>query len=224
MKAAVDALHATGSGIASNVVAAAINTALLPVKGTVDTAINLALPFVGLGGAGVNQLADASVLGSTTINIPTTVASPTSLAQNLDARFVGTVVKADAIDVSLINTANGVSDIYYAGNTAVVAPPVVSSTTGTSATGYTVTGTATAGDTITIKNAGGTTIASGPATGGNFSINIPQGAATGNENLTATASNGGTDSTPTAFTTPADAVVAPPVVTNTTGLLQQAIR
>ncbi|WP_348919942.1 Ig-like domain-containing protein [Enterococcus rotai] len=218
LKAAVDALHATGSGIGSNVVAAAINAALLPVKGTVDTAINVALPLVGIGGAGVNQLADASVLGSTTINIPTTVISPTSLAQNLDARFVGTVVKADAIDVSLISTANGVSDIYYAGNAVVVTPPVVTSTTGTSATGYTVTGTATAGDTVTIKNAGGTTIASGPATGGNFSINIPQGSAGASEALTATASNGGNESTPTAFTTPADAVVvAPPVVTSTTG-------
>ncbi|EOH98573.1 hypothetical protein UAW_01169 [Enterococcus haemoperoxidus ATCC BAA-382] len=218
LKAAVDALNATGSGIASNIVAAAINTALLPVKGTVDTAINLALPLVDLGGAGVNQLADASVLGSTTINIPTTIVSPTNLSQNLDARFVGTVVKADAIDVSLINTANGVSDIYYAGSAVIVAPPVVTNTTGTSATGYTVFGTATAGDTITIKNASGTTIASGPATGGNFEISIPQGSATANEALTATASNGGIDSTPTAFTTPADAVVvAPPVVTNTTG-------
>ncbi|WP_338030844.1 Ig-like domain-containing protein [Enterococcus crotali] len=218
LKAAVDALQASGSGITSNVVAAAINAALLPVKGTVDTAINLALPLVGIGGAGVNQLADASVLGSTTINIPTTVVSPTSLTQNLDARFVGTVIKSDVIDISLINTANGVSDIYYAGNAAIVAPPVVTNTTGTSTTGYTVFGTATAGDTITIKNASGTTIASGPATGGNFEISIPQGSATASEVLTATASNGGNESTPTFFTTPADAVtVAPPVVTNTTG-------
>ncbi|MEI5988552.1 hypothetical protein A5881_000039 [Enterococcus termitis] len=218
LKAAVDALQASGSGITSNVVAAAINAALLPVKGTVDTAINLALPLVGIGGAGVNQLADASVLGSTTINIPTTVVSPTSLTQNLDARFVGTVIKSDVIDISLINTANGVSDIYYAGNAVIVAPPVVTNTTGTSTTGYTVFGTATAGDTITIKNASGTTIASGPATGGNFEISIPQGSATANEVLTATASNGGNESTPTSFTTPADAVtVAPPVVTNTTG-------
>ncbi|WP_245791414.1 adhesive domain-containing protein, partial [Enterococcus silesiacus] len=207
LKAAVDALQASGSGITSNVVAAAINAALLPVKGTVDTAINLALPLVGIGGAGVNQLADASVLGATTINIPTTVVSPTSLTQNLDARFVGTVIKADAIDISLINTANGISDIYYAGNAVVVAPPVVTNTTGSSTTGYTVFGTATAGDTITIKNASGTTIASGPATGGNFEISIPQGSATANEALTATASNGGNDSTPTSFTTPADAVI-----------------
>ncbi|WP_249024126.1 adhesive domain-containing protein, partial [Enterococcus caccae] len=219
LKAAVDALNATGSGIASNIVAAAINAALLPVKGAVDTAIDVALPLVDVGGAGINQLADASVLGSTTITIPTTVTSPTSLAQNLDARFVGTVIKADAIDVSLITTADGVSDIYYAGTTAVVAPPVVTNTTGTSATGYTVTGTATAGNTVEIRNAGGTVIGTGTADGsGNFTISIPQGQATASEPLTAVAKSGSDESTPTSFTTPADGVViAPPVVTNTTG-------
>ena len=218
LKAAVSALSATGSGIGSNAVVGLINAALFPVKGTVNAAIDIALPFVGLGGAGVNQLADASVLGATTINIPTSIVSPETLAQNLDAKFVGTVVKTDNIDVSILNTANGVSNVYYAKTAAIVAPPAVTNTTGTSLTGYTVTGTATAGDTVTIKNAAGTTIASGNATGGNFSITIPQGAATANEALTATASNGGNDSTPTPFTTPADpTVVAPPVVTNTTG-------
>lgn len=158
------------------------------------------------------------MLGGTTSNIPTTVISPTSLAQNLDARFVGTVVKADAIDVSLISTANGVSDINYAGNAVVVAPPVVTNTTRTSAAGYTVTGTATAGDTVMIKNAGGTKIELGPATGRNFSINIPQGSAGASEELTATASNDGVDSTPTTFTTPADPVViTAPVVKGVTG-------
>ncbi|GGC81341.1 adhesive domain-containing protein [Enterococcus wangshanyuanii] len=219
LKAAVAALNATGSGIASNIVATAINTALLPVKGTVNTAIDLALPLVGLGGEGVNQLADASVLGGTDINIPTTVLSPQGLTQNLDARFVGTVVKADLIDVALIKTANGVSDIYYAGTAAAVAPPVVTNTTGTSATGYTVTGTATAGNSIAIRNAGGTTIGTGIVDGtGNFTVTIPQGAATANESLNAIAIDGTDESTPTAFTTPADAVVvAPPVVTSTTG-------
>ncbi|MCA5012818.1 MULTISPECIES: Ig-like domain-containing protein [unclassified Enterococcus] len=219
LKAAVDALNATGSGIASNVVAAGINAALLPVKGTVDTAINAALPLVAIGGSGVNELADASVLGGTTINIPTTVLSPQNLTQDLDAKFVGTVIKADAIDVSLIKTANGVSDIYYAGTAAAVAPPVVTNTTGTSTTGYTVTGTATAGNSIAIRNAGGTTIGTGLVDGsGNFTVTIPQGAATANESLNAIAIDGTDESTPTAFTTPADAVVvAPPVVTSTTG-------
>ncbi|OJG68870.1 hypothetical protein RV09_GL000269 [Enterococcus moraviensis] len=216
LKTAIDQLNATGSNI---ILVPVVNTALAAAKVPIDAALNLAIPLVGVGGAGINQLADASLLGSTTVNIPTTVVSPTSLSQNLDARFVGTVVKTDVIDVSLISTANGVSDIYYAGTAAVVAPPVVTNTTGTSATGYTVTGTATAGDTVTIKNAGGTTIASGPATGGNFTITIPQGAAVENEQLQAIASNNGVDSTPTSFATPADpaSAVTPPVVTNTTG-------
>ena len=216
LKTAIDQLNATGSNI---ILVPVVNTALAAAKVPIDAALNLAIPLVGVGGAGINQLADASLLGSTTVNIPTTVVSPTSLSQNLDARFVGTVVKTDVIDVSLISTANGVSDIYYAGTAAVVAPPVVTNTTGTSATGYTVTGTATAGDTVAIKNAGGTTIASGPATGGNFTITIPQGAAVENEQLQAIASNNGVDSTPTSFATPADpeSAVTPPVVTNTTG-------
>ncbi|WP_249024127.1 Ig-like domain-containing protein, partial [Enterococcus caccae] len=101
----------------------------------------------------------------------------------------------------------------------VIAPPVVTNTTGTSTTGYTVTGTATAGNTVEIRNTSGTVIGTGTADGsGNFSISIPQGQATANESLNAVAKSGSDESTPTAFTTPADPiVVAPPVVTNTTG-------
>ena len=221
LKAAVDALNATGSGIGSNVVAAAINTALLPVKGTVDTAINLALPLVGIGGAGINQLADASGLGSTTINIPTTVISPTSLAQNLDARFVGTVVKADAIDVSLISTANGVSDIYYARNAVVVAPPVVTSTTGTSATGYTVTGTATAGDTVSLRNLAGTELGTGVVdSNAGFSIELDAQEVEPLQQLNAVAIDDALNSSlPTLFTIPADpsANIKAPTISNVTG-------
>lgn len=221
LKAAVDALNATGSGIGSNVVAAAINTTLLPVKGTVETAINLALPLVGIGGAGVNQLADASVLGGTSINIPTTVISPTSLAQNLDARFVGTVVKADAIDVSLISTANGVSDIYYARNAVVVAPPVVTSTTGTSATGYTVTGTATAGDTVSLRNLAGTELGTGVVdSNAGFSIELDAQEVEPLQQLNAVAIDDALNSSlPTLFTIPADpsANIKAPTISNVTG-------
>jgi hypothetical protein len=221
LKAAVDELQATGSGIASNVVATAINAALLPVKGTVDTAINVALPLVNVGGSGVNQLADASVLGSTTVSIPTTITSPTNLSQNLDARFVGTVVKADAIDVSLISTANGVSNVYYAPGTAsTVAQPVVTSTTGNSNSGYTVVGTATAGNTVEIRNAAGTTIGTAVAnSSGDFTITIPQGQASANESLNAVAIDGENESAPTSFTTPADSTttVTAPTVDSVTG-------
>ncbi|MTD38906.1 LPXTG cell wall anchor domain-containing protein [Erwinia sp. CPCC 100877] len=221
LKAAVDALQATGSGIASNVVATAINAALLPVKGTVDTAINLAIPLVNVGGSGVNQLIDATVLGSTSVSIPTTITSPTNLSQNLDARFVGTVVKADAIDVSLISTANGVSNVYYAPEAvSTVAQPVVTSTTGSSNTGYTVSGTATAGNTVEIRNTAGTTIGTGVANGsGDFTITIPQGQAAANESLNAVAIEGENESAPTSFTTPADSTtnVTAPTVDTVTG-------
>ncbi|WP_249024030.1 adhesive domain-containing protein, partial [Enterococcus quebecensis] len=220
LKSAVDALHATGIGLTGPASALIINTALAPVKLAVDTAIDVALPLVQAGGTGFNQLLDASVLGSTTIDIPTTVVSPTNLSQNLDAKFVGTVVQTDTIDVNLLNTANGVSDIYYAGTAVVVPAPIVTNTTGTSTTGYTVTGTATAGDTVNILNAGGTVIGTATADGsGNFSATIPQGQATASEALTAVAVDGsGNQSTPTPFTTPADpTAVAAPVVTNTTG-------
>ncbi|WP_242596339.1 Ig-like domain-containing protein [Enterococcus ureasiticus] len=101
----------------------------------------------------------------------------------------------------------------------VVAPPVVTNTTGTSATGYTITGTATAGNTVDIRNVGGTVIGTGTVDGtGNFTITIPQGQATASESLTAIAKSGTDESTPTSFNTPADPiVVASPVVTSTTG-------
>ncbi|MBO0441340.1 Ig-like domain-containing protein, partial [Candidatus Enterococcus ikei] len=101
----------------------------------------------------------------------------------------------------------------------VIAPPVVTDTTGTSATGYTVTGTATAGNTVEIRNAGGTVIGTGTADGsGNFSIPISQGQATASESLTAVAKSGVAESTPTPFTTPADPVlIAAPTVDSVTG-------
>jgi LPXTG-motif cell wall-anchored protein len=221
LKAAVDELQATGSGIASSAVAATINAALLPVKGTVDTAINVALPLVNIGGSGVNQLADASVLGSTTVSIPTTITSPTNLSQNLDARFVGTVVKTDAIDVSLISTANGVSNVYYApGTTSIVAQPIVTKITGNSSSGYTVIGTATAGNTVEIRNTAGTTIGTAVAdSNGDFTVTIPQGQASASEALNAVAIDGEDESAPTSFTTPADSTtsITAPIVDSVTG-------
>ena len=64
LNAAVQALEAKGTSIPSNLVAAAINAALLPVKGTVNVAVSGAL---AVGGSGVNELVDASLLGTTTV-------------------------------------------------------------------------------------------------------------------------------------------------------------
>ncbi|MGM0212373.1 cell wall surface anchor protein [Enterococcus sp. AZ112] len=221
LNAAVQALEAKGTSIPSNLVATAINAALLPVKGTVNVAVSGALPLLAVGGSGVNELVDASLLGATTVTLPTTVSTPQNLSNNLDARFVGTVVQTDLLDVNLLATANGVSNIYFAaGTTSEVTAPTVTGVTGNSTAGYEVKGTADANATVEIRNAGGAVIGTGTADGtGAFTVTIPAGEAGANETLTAVAKNAsGTESTPTTFQTPADeATVTAPTITGVTG-------
>ncbi|NSW11718.1 cell surface protein [Enterococcus faecalis] len=221
LNAAVQALEAKGTSIPSNLVAAAINAALLPVKGTVNVAVSGALPLLAVGGSGVNELVDASLLGTTTVTLPTTVSTPQNLSNNLDARFVGTVVQTDLLDVNLLATADGVSNIYFAaGTTSEVTAPTITGVTGNSTAGYEVKGTADANATVEIRNAGGTVIGTGTADGtGAFTVTIPAGEAGANETLTAVAKNAsGTESTPTTFQTPADeTTVTAPTVTGVTG-------
>ena len=221
LNAAVQALEAKGTSIPSNLVAAAINAALLPVKGTVNVAVSGALPLLAVGGSGVNELVDASLLGATTVTLPTTVSTPQNLSNNLDARFVGTVVQTDLLDVNLLATADGVSNIYFAaGTTSEVTAPTITGVTGNSTAGYEVKGTADANATVDIRNAGGTVIGTGTADGtGAFTVTIPVGEAGANETLTAVAKNAsGTESTPTTFQTPADeTTVTAPTITGVTG-------
>ncbi|MBE8750120.1 cell surface protein [Enterococcus faecalis] len=222
LNAAVQALEAKGTSIPSNLVAAAINAALLPVKGTVNVAVSGALPLLAVGGSGVNELVDASLLGTTTVTLPTTVSTPQNLSNNLDARFVGTVVQTDLLDVNLLATADGVSNIYFAaGTTSEVTAPTITGVTGNSTAGYEVKGTADANATVEIRNAGGAVIGTGSADGtGAFTVTIPAGEAGANETLTAVAKNAsGTESTPTTFQTPADpnTPVATPIVETVTG-------
>ncbi|EON3089883.1 Ig-like domain-containing protein [Enterococcus faecalis] len=221
LNAAVQALEAKGTSIPSNLVATAINAALLPVKGTVNVAVSGALPLLAVGGSGVNELVDASLLGATTVTLPTTVSTPQNLSNNLDARFVGTVVQTDLLDVNLLATADGVSNIYFAaGTTSEVTAPTVTGVTGNSTAGYEVKGTADANATVEIRNAGGAVIGTGTADGtGAFTVTIPAGEAGANETLTAVAKNAsGTESTPTTFQTPADeATVTAPTITGVTG-------
>ncbi|WP_347006567.1 Ig-like domain-containing protein [Enterococcus faecalis] len=221
LNAAVQALEAKGTSIPSNLVATAINTALLPVKGTVNVAVSGALPLLAVGGSGVNELVDASLLGATTVTLPTTVSTPQNLSNNLDARFVGTVVQTDLLDVNLLATADGVSNIYFAaGTTSEVTAPTVTGVTGNSTAGYEVKGTADANATVEIRNAGGAVIGTGTADGtGAFTVTVPAGEAGANETLTAVAKNAsGTESTPTTFQTPADeATVTAPTITGVTG-------
>ncbi|WP_270705592.1 Ig-like domain-containing protein [Enterococcus faecalis] len=221
LNAAVQALEAKGTSIPSNLVATAINAALLPVKGTVNVAVSGALPLLAVGGSGVNELVDASLLGATTVTLPTTVSTPQNLSNNLDARFVGTVVQTDLLDVNLLATADGVSNIYFAaGTTSEVTAPTVTGVTGNSTAGYEVKGTADANATVEIRNAGGTVIGTGTADGtGAFTVTIPAGEAGANETLTAVAKDAsGTESTPTTFQTPADeTTVTAPTITGVTG-------
>ncbi|EOI27776.1 hypothetical protein UE1_00030, partial [Enterococcus faecalis EnGen0251] len=191
LNAAVQALEAKGTSIPSNLVATAINAALLPVKGTVNVAVSGALPLLAVGGSGVNELVDASLLGATTVTLPTTVSTPQNLSNNLDARFVGTVVQTDLLDVNLLATADGVSNIYFAaGTTSEVTAPTVTGVTGNSTAGYEVKGTADANATVEIRNAGGAVIGTGTADGtGAFTVTIPAGEAGANETLTAVAKN-----------------------------------
>ena len=222
LNAAVQALEAKGTSIPSNLVAAAINAALLPVKGTVNVAVSGALPLLAVGGSGVNELVDASLLGTTTVTLPTTVSTPQNLSNNLDARFVGTVVQTDLLDVNLLATADGVSNIYFAaGTTSEVTAPTITGVTGNSTAGYEVKGTADVNATVEIRNAGGAVIGTGSADGtGAFTVTIPAGEAGANETLTAVAKNAsGTESTPTTFQTPADpnTPVATPIVETVTG-------
>ncbi|EMW5403798.1 cell surface protein [Enterococcus faecalis] len=221
LNAAVQSLEAKGTSIPSNLVATAINAALLPVKGTVNVAVSGALPLLAVGGSGVNELVDASLLGATTVTLPTTVSTPQNLSNNLDARFVGTVVQTDLLDVNLLATADGVSNIYFAaGTTSEVTAPTVTGVTGNSTAGYEVKGTADANATVEIRNAGGTVIGTGTVDGtGAFTVTIPAGEAGANETLTAVAKNAsGTESTPTTFQTPADeATVTAPTITGVTG-------
>ncbi len=221
LNAAVQALEAKGTSIPSNLVAAAINAALLPVKGTVNVAVSGALPLLAVGGSGVNELVDASLLGATTVTLPTTVSTPQNLSNNLDARFVGTVVQTDLLDVNLLAIADGVSNIYFAaGTTSEVTAPTITGVTGNSTAGYEVKGTADANATVEIRNAGGTVIGTGTADGtGAFTVTIPAGEAGANETLTAVAKNAsGTESTPTTFQTPADeTTVTAPTITGVTG-------
>ena len=221
LNAAVQALEAKGTSIPSNLVAAAINAALLPVKGTVNVAVSGALPLLAVGGSGVNELVDASLLGATTVTLPTTVSTPQNLSNNLDARFVGTVVQTDLLDVNLLATADGVSNIYFAaGTTSEVTAPTITGVTGNSTAGYEVKGTADANATVEIRNAGGTVIGTGTADGtGAFTVTIPAGEAGANETLTAVAKNAsGTESTPTTFQPLADeTTVTAPTITGVTG-------
>ncbi|MDT2527945.1 Ig-like domain-containing protein [Lactococcus petauri] len=206
--------------------AATLNTTLAPIKTALTVAIDGVLtPVLNDAGVLTQQLLDVSLLGSTTVNVPTTINIPTtSMTQGtVTSKFVGTIVQSDILDVSLFSGSDSSSNIYWNGLAVLPTPPVISTVTGNSQAGYVVKGTADPGNTVKIINpATGQEIGSGLAdSSGNYSITLPAGSVGANADINATATDtAGNVSAPTAGKTPADAdTTAPdaPVITGVTG-------
>ena len=215
LEIAINNLNATATGLSGSALAFSINATLKPLKAVATAAIDgLLTPLLGgIDPTGVvdtltQQLLTASVLGNTTVNIPTTIDIPATSTGVVDSKFVGTVVQTDSLDVDLLIKANGVSDVFWAGqdpDTTAPAAPVITSTTGNSTTGYTVTGTAEPNSTVNIYDASDAVVGTATTDGsGNFTATLP-GTVGANAPLTATATDAaGNESPETPFTTPAD--------------------
>ena len=101
-------------------------------------------PVLNDAGVLTQQLLDVSLLGSTTVNVPTTINIPTTSTTQgtVTSKFVGTIVQSDILDVSLFSGSDSSSNIYWNGLAVLPTPPVISSVTGNSQAGYVVSGTA----------------------------------------------------------------------------------
>lgn len=151
LRTAFNSLTATG------LAAPAANTALALIKPPLITAIDAVLvPLVNGTGGILDLLLNASALGDTSITIPTKITAPTTIASNIDAKFVGSAVQTNLLDVNILSDANGISYVYLAGdvNLTLVAPTGNLSAT-TSAIGAS---DATATLPATLKNNAGTDI------------------------------------------------------------------
>ncbi|WP_019336189.1 adhesive domain-containing protein [Lactococcus garvieae] len=230
LKLAVNDLNVTVTGSdplgTLHLTATTLNTTLAPTKTALTVAIDGVLtPVLNDAGVLTQQLLDVSLLGSTTVNVPTTINIPTTSTTQgtVTSKFVGTIVQSDILDVSLFSGSDSSSNIYWNGLAVLPTPPVISSVTGNSQAGYVVSGTADPGNTVKIINpATGQEIGSGLAdSSGNYSITLPAGSIGANADINATATDaGGNVSNPTAGKTPADAdTTAPdaPVISSVTG-------
>ena len=127
------------------------------LKPPVNTAIDAVLiPLVNGTGGILDLLLNASALGDTSITIPTKITAPTTIASNIDAKFVGSAVQTNLLDVNILSGADGISYVYLAGdvNLTLVVPTENLSAT-TSAIGAS---DATATLPATLKNNVGTDI------------------------------------------------------------------
>ncbi len=231
LKQAVNNLNVTVTGNdplgTLRLAAATLNTTLAPIKTALTVAIDGVLtPVLNDAGILTQQLLDVSLLGSTTVNVPTTINIPTTstIQGNVTSKFVGTIVQSDILDVSLFSGSDSSSNIYWNGLAVLPTAPVISNVTGNSQSGYVVTGTADPGNTVKIIDpATGQEIGSGLAdSSGNYSITLAAGSIGANADINATAPDAaGNVSVPTAGKTPADSgdTTAPdaPIITNVAG-------
>ncbi|EGO5859528.1 cell surface protein, partial [Enterococcus faecalis] len=100
-----------------------------------------------------------------------------------------------------------------------VTTPTIGDITGDSTTGYEITGTADPNTTIEVRNPDGTIIGTTTTDDqGNFTVDLPAGAANPGDTLTVVGKDGDSnESQPTEVTVPEDATVAAPTVTTVTG-------
>ncbi len=231
LKQAVNNLNVTVTGNdplgTLRLVAATLNTTLAPIKTALTVAIDGVLtPVLNDAGILTQQLLDVSLLGSTIVNVPTTINIPTTstIQGTVTSKFVGTIVQSDILDVSLFSGSDSSSNIYWNGLAVLPTAPVISNVTGNSQSGYVVTGTADPGNTVKIIDpATGQEIGSGLAdSSGNYSITLAAGSIGANADINATATDAaGNESVPTAGKTPADSgdTTAPdaPAISSVTG-------
>ncbi|WP_338996946.1 Ig-like domain-containing protein [Lactococcus formosensis] len=231
LKQAVNNLNVTVTGNdplgTLRLAATTLNTTLAPIKTALTVAIDGVLtPVLNDAGILTQQLLDVSLLGSTTVNVPTTINIPTTstIQGTVTSKFVGTIVQSDILDVSLFSGSDSSSNIYWNGLAVLPTAPVISNVTGNSQSGYVVTGTADPGNTVKIIDpATGQEIGSGLAdSSGNYSITLAAGSIGANADIIATATDtAGNVSAPTAGKTPADSgdTTAPdaPIITSVTG-------
>ncbi|MDT2856627.1 phage tail tube protein [Lactococcus lactis] len=212
LRTAVNSLTATG------LAAPAANTALALIKPPLITAIDAVLvPLVNGTGGILDLLLNASALGDTSISIPTKMTAPTTIASNIDAKFVGSAVQTNLLDVNILSGADGISYVYLARdvNLTLVAPTGNLSATTSAIGGSDATATLpatlknNAGTDIpvtsVITNSSGTTVTNGQLSAGTYTVTY---SAAGYSSVTQTL----------VVTDPAD-TVAPdaPIVTSVTG-------
>jgi len=131
------------------------------IKPAFNATFATARALVNTGSDLIGTLVDGSVLGSTTVNIPTIITDPSyqdlaSQVQNnsnpYEARFLATIVKSNVLSVNIASTNDGYTPVFYAAPT--VNAPYNVSITGDSSIGYEVTGYADPNTTVRIYNDG----------------------------------------------------------------------